>query len=256
LNTRNTSLGACTLLVLTLSLSPAFSQRVPGDPSGDEILAKVDENNTSDSRISTSSMTVHERRESRTMEMKSWGEGTDKAFTEFLSPPRDRGTKMLKLHDQLWTYTPSTDRIIMISGHMLRQPVMGSDLSYEDLLEDQRLRSMYDAKVTGEEEVKGRPCWTLDLVARSSDVAYPSRKIWVDKDRFVVMREDRFARSGKLLKTAELQEVKRIGHRWVGMLMTFKDALKEGEGTEFRIKTIEFDTPIPPSTFSKAALRR
>ena len=50
------------------------------------------------------------------------------SYTEFLSPPREAGTKMLKLQDELWTYTPATDRVIRISGHMLRQSVMGSDL--------------------------------------------------------------------------------------------------------------------------------
>jgi hypothetical protein len=36
---------------------------------------------------------------------------------------------MLKLGDQLWTFSPSTDRTIQIAGHMLRQSVMGSDMS-------------------------------------------------------------------------------------------------------------------------------
>jgi len=36
--------------------------------------------------------------------------GLKSSFTEFLSLPRKRGTKMLKLDDQIWTYTPATDR--------------------------------------------------------------------------------------------------------------------------------------------------
>ena len=35
-----------------------------------------------------------------------------------------KGTKMLKLDKEMWLYSPSTDRTIMISGHMLRQSVM------------------------------------------------------------------------------------------------------------------------------------
>ena len=100
-------------------------------PGGDEILKKVDQSMFSDNRIATSRMVIHGRRENRTIEAKSWQRGTNEAFTEYLAPVREQGTKMLKLHDNLWTYSPSTDRIIMISGHMLRQSVMGSDLSYE-----------------------------------------------------------------------------------------------------------------------------
>ena len=60
--------------------------------------------------------------------------GSEKAFTENLSPAREAGTKMLKLKDKLWTYSPQTDRIIQISGHMLRQSINGSDMSYKDMM--------------------------------------------------------------------------------------------------------------------------
>jgi hypothetical protein len=53
-----------------------------------------------------------------------------------------------------WDGEP-TDRIIAISGHLLRQSVMGSDLSYEDLTENRKLREVYDAQVVGSEEVNG-----------------------------------------------------------------------------------------------------
>ena len=115
---------------------------------------------------------------------------------------------MLKLGDELWTYTPSTDRIIKISGHMLRQSVMGSDLSYEDMMEDPVLGNIYEAAVVGEETVLERPCWVLELTATKEDTAYFKRKIWVDKERFVILREEMFARSGKLLKTLEVKSVK------------------------------------------------
>ena len=50
---------------------------------------------------------------------------------------------------------------------MLRQSVMGSDLSYEDLMEDRTLEDMYDAQVTGEDTVLDRPCWLLTLTANA-----------------------------------------------------------------------------------------
>jgi len=224
--------------------------------SGDEILKRVDENMGSETKISVARMIVQERRETRTIEVKSWSREMKESFTEFLAPPRDRGTKMLKLADQLWTYTPSTDRIILIAGHMLRQPVMGSDLSYEDLMEDPVLHNKYDARVVGDETFLGRAGWVLELRSKGGDIAYQSRKIWVDKDRFVVLREDRFAKSGKLLKTTEVRETRKIGTKWVATDIIFRDVLKSGNGTEFQIESIEFNTDIPPQMFSKAALRK
>ncbi|MDV7401853.1 outer membrane lipoprotein-sorting protein, partial [Arthrospira platensis SPKY1] len=100
-------------------------------PDADTILKKVEENMSSKNRVFESEMIIHGRRGSRTITSKTYSVGDKQSFTEYLSPPREAGTKMLKLEDQLWIYSPTTDRTIQISGHMLRQSVMGSDLSYE-----------------------------------------------------------------------------------------------------------------------------
>ncbi|MEE9503228.1 MAG: outer membrane lipoprotein-sorting protein [Candidatus Aminicenantaceae bacterium] len=226
-------------------------------PSGEWILQKLDDNIGSDNKIYLGKMIIHGRRGSRTMQSKSWIQGDEKSFTEYLAPPREKGTKMLKLGDQLWTYSPSTDRTIKISGHMLRQSVMGSDLSYEDMLEDRRMINLYDANVVSEELYRERPCWVLELTAKEGeeDIAYHSRKIWVDKERYVSLREERFAKSGKLLKTTEVKNVRWIDDRWVPDEVVFRDVLKAGKGTEFIIESIEFNATIPDHVFSKASLR-
>ena len=225
-------------------------------PSGEWILKRVDENIGSDNKISIAEMVIHGRRGSRTVKSKSWLRGQDKSFTEYLAPAREKGTKMLKLGDQLWIYLPSTDRTIKISGHMMRQSVMGSDLSYEDMMEDPELLKLYHANVIGEEVILDRACWVLELTAKVESTAYHSRKIWVDKERYVSLREDRFALSGKLLKTFEVKEIRRIQNRWMPTHMIFKDALKSGKGTEFVIEDIEFNASIPEHVFTKASLRK
>jgi outer membrane lipoprotein-sorting protein len=225
-------------------------------PSGKEILKKLDENWYSDNKIIVSSMKINGRRGSRTLQSKSWIQGKTKSFTEYLAPAREKGTKMLKLEDQLWTYSPSTDRTILISGHMLRQSVMGSDLSYEDMLEDQKLEEVYDANNMGEEQYNNRWCWVLQLVAKSPDVAYATRKIWVDKERSLVLKEERYAKRGKLLKTTEIKQVEQIENRWVATKIVFKDVLKRGDGTEFMVESIKFNADIPDYVFSKAALKK
>jgi outer membrane lipoprotein-sorting protein len=224
-------------------------------PLGEEILRRVDANIGSDNKIATAEMIIHGSRGSRSIKSKSWIYGEEKSYTEYLAPAREAGTKMLKLEDQLWTYIPSTDRTIKISGHMLRQSVMGSDLSYEDMMEDPELLDLYEANVIDEETYLDRPCWILELTAKVEDISYFSRKIWVDKERYVSLKEERYARSGKLLKIFEIKEVRRIQNRWVPVQMVFKDALKSGEGTEYKIETIEFNADIPESLFTKASLR-
>ena len=224
--------------------------------SGDEILKKVDENMFTETKIVESRMVIHGRRDTRTVESKSWQRGTSEAYTEFLSPARERGTKMLKLTDILWEYSPSTDRTIMIAGHLLRQSLMGSDLSYEDMMEDPHLPNLYSATVTGRDTCAGRDCWVLDLKAKKEDIAYDHREAWVDKARFVILKENLYAKSGKLLKTVDVREVMRVQNHWLAKSVLYKDVLKEGEGTEFSLDTVKLDVEIPDYLFSKAALRR
>ena len=224
-------------------------------PSGETILDRIDQNMSSETRHVISKMVIHGARNTRTIEAETWSAGDEKSYTEYLAPAREKGTKMLKLDDKLWIFSPGTDRTIQISGHMLKQSVMGSDLSYEDMMDDPNLRKKYDAAVTGSEEVNGIDCWVLELQANSPDVAYQMRRLWVDKSRYLPLKEELYAKSGTLLKKTELSDIKRVGNRWYPGKIVFKDMLKKGDGTEFIVDEIRFNIEIPAHLLSKAALR-
>lgn len=241
-----------TILLLICSMTTLSAQY----PDGKQLLERIDRNMSSENRIFTSSMVIYGRRTTHTVKMKTWTAGEKKSFTEYLFPAREQGTKMLKLEDQLWIFSPSTDRIIQIAGHMLRQSVMGSDLSYEDLMEDNRLEGQYDAKVTGTEVIDGNQCWVVELTAVVPDIAYQGMKLWVDRERNIPLREEMYAKSGTLLKRTELSDVQRIGNRWYPRKILFRDMLRDGKGTEFNIEDIEFNVPIPDYIFSKASLKK
>ena len=225
-------------------------------PTASAILDEVDKNMIAKSQIVSSEMIVYGKRKNRTIRSKGYAVGTDKNFTEYLYPEREKGTKMLKVEDRLWIYSPSSDRIIQISGHLLRQSVMGSDLSYEDMMEERKLREVYTAKILGEAQIDAQNCWKMELTAKIPDVSYFKRIIWVDKTRFVPLREELFAKSGQLLKRTELSEIKKIEGRWYPTKINYKDVLKEGKGTDFIIKSIAFNVPIEAQLFSKSRLKK
>jgi outer membrane lipoprotein-sorting protein len=225
-------------------------------PDAKDVIDKIDKNMSSKNRILTSKMIIHGKRGSRTIESKTYAEGDKKSFTEYLSPAREAGTKMLKLEDKLWIYSPGTDRIIQISGHMLRQSVMGSDLSYEDMMDDRKLMDIYQAKISGVETIDSRKCWIMELSAKVSDVAYHKRKIWVDQERYIPLQEELFGKSGQLLKKTTLSDVKKIDGRWFPTKIVYKDMLKNGKGTEFIMLDIKFNQDIPDYMFTKAALKK
>jgi len=224
-------------------------------PSGKTILDKVDNNMSAKTRVLTASMEIGTERTKRTMVSKTYGEGDHKGYTEYLAPAREKGTKMLKLENKLWIYSPTTDRTIQISGHMLRQSVMGSDMSYEDMMNDKPLLEQYKAVVTGTEVIDGRKCWVVTLTAIIADVNYFTRKMWVDTERFVPLKEELFAKSGKLLKRITFTNVQKVEGRWYPMSFVYKDMLKEGPGTKMTIQEIKLDTLIPASYFNLGKLK-
>lgn len=241
---------------ILLIIIPSLFLMSFGDPDASSILEKVDRNMSSRNRVFESEMIIHGIRASRTITSVSYSAGDKQSLTEYLSPPREKGTKMLKLENQLWIYSPSTDRIIQISGHLLRQSVMGSDLSYEDMMDDRKLTDVYTAKVTGNEIIDGRDTYVLELLAKVEDAAYHSQKVWVDVQRYVPLKQEMYAKSGQLLKRTLLSDVVQVQGRWFPMTIIYKDVLKDGSGTEFRMTSVKFDQEIPDYIFTKAALKQ
>lgn len=240
------------IIALSIITITGFAQNYP---TGKSILDKVDNNMSAKTRILTAKMEIADLRATRTIVSKSYTIGDKKAYTEYLTPAREKGTKMLKLEDRLWIYSPSTDRTIQISGHMMRQSVMGSDMSYEDMMNDKPLQEQYKADVTGEETIDGRKCWAVLLTAIIPDVNYFTQKMWIDQEKFVPLKIEAYAKGGKLLKRTKLTDVQRIQGRWFPMSMVYKDMLKQGQGTKMTIQEVQLDANIPANYFNLGNLK-
>ena len=97
--------------------------------------------------------------------------------------------------------------------------------------------------------------WILELTAFDENVSYFKRKLWVDKNKYVPLKEELYAKSGQLLKKTTLSDIKNIDGRWFPTKVVFKDMLNSGDGTEFIMEDIKFNQDIPDYIFSKASLR-
>ncbi len=61
--------------------------------TANDILEKVDNNFVTQSRIAQNRLIIKGRRGTRTITAKMYAEGTTKAFTVYLDPPREKDTK-------------------------------------------------------------------------------------------------------------------------------------------------------------------
>ncbi len=226
------------------------------DPTAAELMAAMDHNLQSENQESTVTMIIDDGRRKREFKMHIIGRGRTQSAIEYEAPNREKGTKMLKMDDQLWIYMPKAERVQKISGHMMRQGMMGSDMSYEDMMSTADFDEMYDATVLGSEELDGRTHWKIEALAKDGTIAYPKRVIWIDEAYMIPTKQELYALSGMLLKTWTMSNVQVIDGQNMPMLMVIADELKEGSATTIITETLSFDVQLEEEVFSRRWLER
>lgn len=223
----------------------------------EEILEQVDDNEVFKTIQYTGVITIKKgsRKKPRVKTFKAAALGKDKAYIEFTNPG-DRGTKYLKLGDELWIKGAYAERPDKISGHKLRDSMMGSDYSYEDSMDNDKLVDKYNAKLLDNEKVGTRDCYKLELTAKVKKITYAKEMIWVDKERLVALKVQFFALSGMLLKEMTIQDVKKINERFFPIKVKMVNKQRSGSYTLFEMKSIILDEPLEESAFSKRQLER
>jgi hypothetical protein len=220
-----------------------------------EILSAMDKNRDYGTISYAATMEIHVGGEVRTKTMKTTGMGTEKALAEFTNP-QDKGTKYLKINKELWIYFPSEQDVVKISGHMLKEGMMGSDVSYEDALEADALHKKYTATLSGDEDFEGHTCYVLTLDAMVKDAPYYKRKMWVDKSLFIQWKEEMYGKSGILLKVSHVLEVKKIGARHFPTKIEMVNKLRKDTKTVFEMTDVVFDVKLDNNVFSLQNLQR
>jgi outer membrane lipoprotein-sorting protein len=237
------------LLVIVAGL--AFSQT----PTAAELLRRVD-NNEIYSTIEYEGEIIIEYQGRRYVKvMKAWGRGNTHSFIEFTNP-EDRGTKYLRRDGRLYVYSPDNEGVMLISGHMLKESMMGSDMSYEDTINNDTLSSRYDPVLAGSETWNGRDAWALELSAKKRTESYPKRKLWIDKETGDLLHYELYALSGAKLKEYTLLKVETIGGRRFPVEGEMRDLLRRDSKTTFVMRNITLDKPIADSVFSQRNLER
>jgi outer membrane lipoprotein-sorting protein len=222
----------------------------------DMLLRGLEKNLNADSRTATNTMTVSNGRRVREYVIQSYGRGIDESALEFIAPARDKGTKMLRKGDDMWLYMPSVERTQKISGHMLRQGMMGSDMSYEDVTSSTNWAEVYNGTILGIESLAGRDHHRVELVAKTEDITYHKRVLWIDVETLIPTKQELYALSGLLVKSWEMSDVQETdGHKYP-MKMRIEDKLKAGSFTEIHTTELSFEVDLPDEVFSMRWIER
>jgi outer membrane lipoprotein-sorting protein len=229
----------------------AFAQ----SPSALELLRRVDQNEVYTTIEYEGEMIIEYQNRRYVKTYHAWARGNNDSFMEFLNP-EDRGTRYLKRAGRLYVYSPDTEEVMLISGHMLKESMMGSDLSYEDTIDNATLESRYTPELTGTETINGRAAYVLELTAKSRTESYPRQKLWIDRENGDLIRYELYALSGARLKEYNLLRVEVIGGRRFPVEGEIRDLLRRGSRTVFNMRNVILDRPIADSVFTTRNLER
>jgi hypothetical protein len=95
----------------------------------------------------------------------------------------------------------------------LGERIRGTIVTYGDLA----FKFLYwsAARVLGEENVRTRKCWKLQLRAPSRDSQYSNVLLWVDKASGALMRMEGYDWKAQLIKRFEVVSAQKIEGRWL-----------------------------------------
>jgi hypothetical protein len=94
----------------------------------------------------------------------------------------------------------------------LKQKIRGTSVTYEDLA----FKFLYwpTGRVLGEENVRTRNCWKLQLRAPSRESQYSNVLLWIDKSSGALMRMEGYDWNTQLAKRFEVVSAQKIEGRW------------------------------------------
>jgi hypothetical protein len=99
-----------------------------------------------------------------------------------------------------------------LAASKLDQKIRGTGVTYEDLA----LKFLYwpNARVLGQENIRTRNCWKLQLRAPSRESQYSNVLLWIDKTSGALMRLEGYDWNGQLTKRFEVVSAQKIDNRW------------------------------------------
>jgi hypothetical protein len=99
-----------------------------------------------------------------------------------------------------------------LAASKLDQKIRGTGVTYEDLA----LKFLYwpNARVLGQENIRTRNCWKLQLHAPLRESQYSNVLLWIDKTSGALMRLEGYDWNGQLAKRFEVVSAQKIDNRW------------------------------------------
>lgn len=171
---------------------------IHAESGNNELLLKI-ENNIYPANVTyTAAMTIYRPGKEYKKIIKVYMQGYEKALIEFISPPKERDTRILMIDDDMWMYLPSIEKVIRLSGSV---KVMGGEFIYDDIM-----RAKFTINYKTESIVENENGILLTLIAKNKGIAYEKIRLSVNPDTLLPKFAEFYTSSGSLLKRLTYSE--------------------------------------------------
>lgn len=174
----------------------------------------------------------------------------------FTQPKASQGQGYLRIDKNLWFYDPSVGKW---ERRTERERIGGTNSRRSDF-DESRLAEEYDPEDNGEAKLGNYTAQVMTLHGKPNiDLAFPTIKLWVDKDSKNILKREEYALSGRLLRTSFYSKWKKIyseskgGDTWYPGEMRFYDEVEKANSTLIVVKSVD-TKPLEANLFTKAWL--
>jgi outer membrane lipoprotein-sorting protein len=224
-----------------------------------EILKAVDErqNNSGDWKSSVYMEQKEKGKVDVVYEALAMRRGADQKFLILFNKPKaQQGQGYLRIEKNLWFYDPSVGKW---ERRTERERIGGTNTRRSDF-DDSRLAIEYDPTDNGEEKLGVYTAQVMTLTGKPGiDLAFPTIKLWVDKETRNILKRQEFALSGRLLRTSYYPKWKKLysdskkADIWYPQEMRFFDEVEKANSTLILVQSVDLH-PLETNVFTKAWL--
>lgn len=165
-------------------------------------------------------------------------------------PEANKGQGYLKEGDNVWFYDPVSRKF----NHSSLKESLGDSEARNNDFSRKHIEDDYDIQATAEGMLGKFPVWIITLKAKTNEVSYDLVKIYVRKDRPLVLKQEDYSVSGRLMRTTLMPKYADIGGgKFYPSLLLMVDEVNVGEKSQVTMTELSTER-LPNKVFTKAFL--
>jgi hypothetical protein len=195
--------------------------------------------------------------------------GTDnkdsRAIALVLQPVTDKGVGMLtyeyadpQRENDVLMYLPALEKVRRVVSGGDGNEDGGSFFGSEFFVDDTQLKKLNDFSFTlvSEDVLDARPVWIVDAVPsekRMGKTQYSKSRMWIDKERRLILREDIYNRAGKFYRQRLNRDLALVDNVWLARQQTMNN-LSNNRMTVLQNISAAYNKDVPEELVSERSL--